>query len=273
MKGLKLFLLFSLSMVLLCGNIHAMKEKLVEIKTRGKIDQRYILIQPENPTAVVILFAGGHGGLDLFKYLNGKPGMKWGKNNFVVRTRMSFANNGFVVAVIDSPPDQSKMDAIWRMGKEHAEDIKAVIQNIKKDYDLPVWLVGTSLGTFSVPNAAIRIGSEVNGLVLTSSVTRSRKKWEIYKTYPNGIIDMDLEKIKVPSLIVSHKEDGCDVTPPEDAEKLKNAFPNSSKVEVVYFSGGKDPKSEPCKALSQHGYYGIEEQVVNEICGFIRDNS
>ncbi|MBC2732924.1 MAG: alpha/beta hydrolase [Desulfobacteraceae bacterium] len=263
----------SLLTVLFHGNLFAHEQSIVELKTRGDVDQKYLLIEPENPTASVILFAGGHGGLELTSYAFGNPGMKWGKNNFLVRTSEMFADNSFVVAVIDSPSDYRKMNAIWRMSQEHADDISAVIKSLKQKYDLPVWVIGTSMGTFSVPNAAIRLNSEVDGMVLTSTVTRAKGDWKIKSSHPDGIINMELDKISAPSLIVSHKDDKCSVTPPEDSDKIKSALSNSKKVEVLYYSGGKPPKSEPCQALSAHGFYGIEEEVVNDICKFIKETS
>ena len=265
-------LIFSLVLVfLLCGTLHAHEESLVTVPSRANIEQKFLLVKPEKPTAVVLLFAGGHGGLQLSS-LFGIPGMAWGETNFLVRTRKLFADHGFVAAVIDSPPDKKKMNAIWRMSPEHAEDIHAVIQALKKEFNLPVWVIGTSMGTFSAPNAAIRLGSEVNGLVLTSSITRSPKKWDIYDSHPNAIINMDLAKVAVPTLIAAHKEDGCELTPAVDAEKIKAALVNAPKVEVKYFTGGKMPISKPCQAQSAHGFYGIEDQVVAAIADFIQSN-
>jgi len=257
--------------VLLCGHLYAHAESLVKVPSRANIEQKFLLVKPEKPTAAVILFAGGHGGLRLTS-LFGMPGMSWGKENFLVRTRKQFADHGFVVAVIDSPPDNKEMNAIWRMSPEHAEDIRAVVQSLKKEFNLPVWVIGTSMGTFSAPNAAIRLGSEIHGLVLTSSITRSPKKWKIYSSHPNAVINMELSRVTIPTLIVSHKDDGCELTPAEDAEKLKNAFTNAPKVEIKYFSGGKYPISKPCNALSAHGFYGIEDEVVTAIAEFIKSN-
>ena len=84
---------------------------------------------------------------------------------------------------------------------------------------------------------------------------------------------MDLHKITVPALIIAHKEDKCDLTPPSGAPKIKEAIVNSQKVEVMYFSGGKRPLSEPCRPKSPHGFYGIEEQVIIAIADFIKANS
>ena len=267
---LKHFVLAIMAVLVANGNLLAHEQSIVELKTRGDVVQKYLLIEPENPTASVILFAGGHGGLDLQSYTFGDPGMKWGGKNFLVRTREMFADNGLVVAVIDAPSDNKKMRAVWRMGQEHADDVNAVIKSLKEKHNLPVWLVGTSMGTFSATNAAIRINPGIDGLVLTSSVTIGNKS--IKQSHPKGILEMDFSKITVPSLIVSHKEDKCAVTPPDDSEKIKKALSNAENVEVLYFTGGESPKSEPCQALSEHGFYGIEEQVVNDICNFINKN-
>jgi pimeloyl-ACP methyl ester carboxylesterase len=256
---------------LLCGTLYANEETLVQVTSRPGIEQKFLLVKPDKPTAAVILFAGGHGGLQLSSFF-GKPGMAWGKVNFLVRTRKQFADHGFLVAVIDSPSDHQKMDANWRISSDHVKDIDAVIKYLRSNFNLPVWVIGTSRGTYSASNAAIQLGTEIQGLVLTSSITHSAKNSDIYSSHPNGIMNMDLGKISVPTLITVHKDDACVYTPATNAEKLKVAISNAPKVEVKYFSGGKRPESRPCQAKSEHGYFGIEDIVVAAIADFIRAN-
>ena len=278
-RGIYPRILFCLSAIVMSGCASTIEqpekgtltEALVQIKSRPGIEQKFILIKPAHPTAAVILCAGGHGGLRLSSGFE-VVGMQWGQANFLVRTRRQFADHGFVVAVIDSPPDRKEMDPAWRMGPEHAQDIHAVVQFLKKQGNLPVWLIGTSMGTISASNAAIRLGAEVSGLVLTSTITRSVKKWSIYSSHPDAVLSMALDRILIPTLIVAHKHDGCIATPPGDAEKLKLAFKNASKTELEYFSGGKMAESAACNAKSAHGYYGIEDKVVSAVAGFIRSN-
>ena len=144
---------------------------------------------------------------------------------------------------------------------------------MKSIKDVPVWLVGTSSGTVSAANGAIRIEDAIDGLILTSPVTKTDKSWPIHNKRPNGILDMELEKIDVPSLIVCHKNDQCKYTPPVNAKKIakKTKLP-SNMVEVKYFKGGSTPKSKPCQAMSKHGFIGIEEDVVSYITEFMRNN-
>ncbi|MFN2126603.1 MAG: alpha/beta hydrolase, partial [Anaerolineales bacterium] len=177
---------------------------------------------------------------------------------------------GFLVATMDAPSNRKKMNAIWRMSNEHAEDISAVAKYLKEKSDVPVWIIGTSMGSFSAANAGIRLNNLIDGIVLTSSITNSKSKWKIYDKYPNGIMNMDLEKVQKPVLIISHQDDKCALTPALNTNKLASRFTSSSRVEVEIVTGGDTPRSAPCKALSAHGFLGIENKVVERIGAFIK---
>jgi pimeloyl-ACP methyl ester carboxylesterase len=83
---------------------------------------------------------------------------------------------------------------------------------------------------------------------------------------------MALGKVTAPALIVSHQKDGCDLTPASDAAKLRKALSKSAKVDVVLLDGGDAPRSEPCEAMAQHGFFGIESKAVNAVAEFIKAN-
>jgi pimeloyl-ACP methyl ester carboxylesterase len=246
----------------------AADSRLVSIKTPRGVTQAFILIKPDKPVASVILFAGGHGGLGL----KSASSMAWGASNFLVRTHAMFAAQGFAVAVVDAPSDHRKMSAIFRMSAAHAGDIAAVATYLKKQAGVPVWLVGTSMGTFSAAEGAIDAGN-VDGLVLTSTITGAEPNWKIKHSHPDGVASMALSRVTVPTLIVSHRHDGCDVSPASGAPKLKAHLSKASKVDIVLLDGGKPPQSEPCEAKAQHGYFGIETKAVNTIAAFIKANT
>jgi pimeloyl-ACP methyl ester carboxylesterase len=243
---------------------------LVSLKTPRGVTQAFILIRPDdNPVASVILFAGGLGALGL----KSATAMKWGAGNFLVRTRERFADRGFMVAVIDSPADrQEGMNGVFRMGAEHAGDIGAVAGYLKKQASVPVWLVGTSMGTFSAAGGAIA-APNVDGLVLTSTMTRTKPDWLIAKSHPDSVASMPLQQVSVPTLILSHRDDGCAFTPAADSAKLEARLTGSRKVEVVILNGGSPPRSDPCDAYAQHGFLGIEGRAVDTIARFIKENA
>ena len=130
-------------------------EKVVDIPTRPGVTQRFLFLVPENPKAAVILFPGGHGGLQISQ--NGT--LRWGKENFLVRTRQEFADKGLSVVIIDAPSDRQSQPFLsgFRQKAEHAEDIKAVIAWLRKQNNVPVWLVGTSRGTQSAAFIATQL--------------------------------------------------------------------------------------------------------------------
>ena len=258
-----------LMVMLSSGAARAQNSTLVSIQTPRGVKQAFILIKPEKPVASVILFAGGHGALGL----KNPSSMKWGKGNFLVRSRDRFAAHNLMVAVIDAPSDQQKgMNGVFRMGSAHAGDIGAVAAYLQKEAAVPVWLVGTSMGTFSAADGAIA-AKNVDGLVLTSTITRAKPQWKIAQSHRDGVASMPLQQVTVPTLIVSHTKDGCDITPAGDAPKLRKGLANAKVVDIVLLSGGDPPKSDPCEAMSQHGFLGIEGQAVDAIAKFITTNS
>ena len=211
------------AVLLAAGNAsaHAQAARLVSLDTPRGAKQAFILIRPSRPPAAwAVLFAGGDGALGL----KSASSMTWGAGNFLVRTRMMFAGRGLGVAVADAPSDhQDGMNGVFRMGRAHAGDIEAIAAYLKKDTDVPVWLVGTSMGTFSAAAGAIA-SAGVDGLVLTSTITRTKPDWKIAATHRDGVASMALGRVTVPTLIVSHRKDGCDVTPSSDAASSRTGW-------------------------------------------------
>jgi pimeloyl-ACP methyl ester carboxylesterase len=242
---------------------------LVSIQTPRGATQAFILIEVDNPVASVILITGGHGALGL----KSASSMKWGSEGFLVRSRDKFADHDFMVAVVDAPSDQQQgMNPIFRMSGAHAGDIGAVAAYLKKQKGIPVWLVGTSMGTFSAARGAIA-AKGIDGLVLTSTITRAMPEWMLAKSHPDGVASMALQEITAPTLIVSHRKDACKITPAADAPKLSKRLIKANKVEFALLDGDDAPQSDPCGAKAPHDYFGMEAKAVNAIAKFISDNS
>jgi hypothetical protein len=261
---------------------------IVSIPTSRGVQQPFILIKPDHAIASVILFAGGNGVLGLSRVPPPAVGpYAFVAGNFLVRSREKFAGHDFMVAVIDVPSDQQKgMSPFFRVGKDQAIDIGAVADYLKSQADVPVWLVGTSAGSWSAARGALGANRDgiatgsIDGLVLTSTVTRiapgsafAKAFPEFARDYPDGVMRMALSEIRVPTLIVSHSEDACEYTPAADAPALAKRLTQAAKVEIALLSGGDPPRSVPCEAYAAHGYYGIETQAVDRIADFITANS
>lgn len=244
-------LLVTLALLLPFGAPRA--EDIVILPTRGDVAQSYLLSAPEagKARAVAILFPGGPGKTDLERE---SARTVLDRGNFVVRSRRLLAASGIAAAVLDAPSDQpAGMDDGFRLGAAHAEDIAKVVADLKKRFPgLPVFLVGTSRGTVSAASAGARLGTAVDGVVLTSPVFLANRRFP-------GLSGFDFSSIPVPLLFVHHVNDGCDVTPYSSAKRVAERYP------LISVSGGLPPQSKPCEAMSAHGFLGREAETMDAI--------
>jgi pimeloyl-ACP methyl ester carboxylesterase len=197
-----------------------------------------------------VLFSGSAGKVDLERETaRTRPG-----GNFLVRSRALFAQQGVAAAVMDAPSDQpTGMQDTFRLGEAHTEDIGKVVADLKKRFPgLPVFLVGTSRGTISAAAAGRRLGKEVNGVVLTATLFLASGRQP-------GLSGFDFATVPVPLLFAHHTEDGCTYTPYSSAKGLSDRFP------LISVSGGLPPQSDPCEAMSPHGFIGKEAETVKAI--------
>jgi pimeloyl-ACP methyl ester carboxylesterase len=236
-------------------------EEFRTIPGRPGVTQGLLLLRPPGrPVASVILFAGGDGDLAL-----SAAGIGQLQGNFLLRTRQRWVREGFLVAILDRPSDRK--GGLWnfRTTPEHAADVKVAIATVREVAPVPVWLVGTSMGSLSAANAAARLTEGgPHGVVLTSSVTEtSRASYET--TRHAGLGD-----IRAPTLVVHHRDDACRASPYSGAEAILRALKQAPVKELLAFEGGSPPISQPCEAKAAHGYLGIEAKVVAAIGTWIR---
>ncbi|MDO8958954.1 MAG: alpha/beta hydrolase [Rhodocyclaceae bacterium] len=232
----------------------------VDIPTRPGVTQRLLVLPVQDPRAAVILFAGGHGGLQITS--NGA--FKWGENNFLIRTRQLFADQGLLVIVVDTPSDRQSGPFLsgFRQLPEHAEDIKAVIAWARKQAPVPVWLVGTSRGTQSAAFVATRLDGQEgpDGLVLTATILTDNKS--------RPVPALPLDQLRIPVLVVHHEQDGCSHCSFNDVPSLMDRLGGSPRKQLLSFKGGEN-RGDPCAALAYHGFNGLERDVVAQIAAWI----
>jgi hypothetical protein len=250
-------------MLLLAGNAHAdTAQQVVDLATRSGVTQRMIVLAPPDPKATVILFSGGDGGLAI------QPDgtLNRGKGNFLVRTRQLFADQGFLVAVIDAPSDRqsgSFLEGGFRQTTEHVTDIKAVIAWTRSQAKIPVWLVGTSRGTQSAAYVATELSGSADGpdgLVLTSTILTDKKA--------RPVPSMPLDRLHIPVIVAHHKDDACPLCAYYRLPSLMDKLTNVPRKQLLTFSGGES-KGDPCEAFAYHGYNGIESDVVSQVSAAI----
>lgn len=245
----------------LASSIQAQTEhRVVDIPTRPGVTQRLLVLPVEDPKATVILFAGGHGGLQIAD----SGSFKWGSRNFLVRSRRLFTERGLNVVVVDAPSDRQTAPFLagYRQTPEHVADVRAVIAWARQQARVPVWLIGTSRGTQSAAFVATELGTGLgpDGIVLTSTVLIDDKG--------RPVPAMPVDKLRIPVLVVHHEYDGCRLCSFRQAPGLMNKLGNAPRKQLLSFTGGED-RGDPCEAAGYHGFNGIERDVVAQTAQWI----
>jgi len=242
----------------------ASAQEVLSVPTRPGVTVRVLLVTPAGePSATLLMFPGGFGN-NHFPERGGRIVLS---KNFLVRSARLFAARGLLVAVIDTPSDQSQgMDDAFRMSKTHVEDVARVLAALETRNPAPIYLAGTSRGTLSAAFVAASLrDSRVKGLVLTTSLGDSGRGPSRAVT----VYDAPLKRITVPVLVVHHQQDACRASSFGAATGLPAALSGSAKVDFVAVEGGDPPRSAPCEALAAHGYLGRERGVVGVIADWI----
>lgn len=238
-------------------------QEIVTLAVRPKVTQSFFVASlPQDPQAVAVLFPGSGG---LIRLRQEKDQIKFGQNNFLVRTRGEFIKLGVVPVIIDAPSDYQSdggMSDEFRLGSDHFTDISAVVSDLgKRVPGLPIFLLGTSRGTISAAAIGARIGPGLAGVILTSTMFRGAGARS--KEPGPGLSRFDFETIKVPVLLVHHVNDQCGVTPYGDAARLADKYP------LISVFGGRAPESGPCDPFSAHGYFGKEAETIEQIVNWM----
>lgn len=227
---------------------------------------------PKAATAALVLLPGGGGFVDLDA--GGCPRRL--KGNSLIRQIAAFHAAGIATALADAPTDYRGGAGLagFRIRADHADDIGKVIADVRRRTGLPVWLAGASRGTISAANAAARLSGPAapDGLVLTSPVTSGfeggRKAW-----VAQTVFSTDLERIRVPVLVVVHAADKCIRTPPRLGPRIVEKT-GGSREQAVTVTGGPgwdgDESVEACKGRAPHGFFSQHEDVAAGIVRFIR---
>lgn len=248
---------------LLVTNVPASAESIVvgdvqRIATRDEVSVPIYAYWRSDAVATVVLFSGGGGGY-------GKIGVDgWpASTNFLVRTGKRWASHPFNVVMVGRPSDGIDLAlGSVRTGEKHASDNLAVLKAIRSKSALPIWVVGTSMGTISAAAAAIRDRERlISGVVLTSSVVAYR--------IPGAVPTQELERIQVPTLVFHHERDACWSCLAHEARNIVGELKNAPIKKAIFVNGGSNPTGDPCEPMHYHGYAGMADEAVDLLAAWI----
>lgn len=220
------------------------------------------LDHPARPArASVILMSGDTGllGLDATGTMIDNTG------NFLIRSADLFLRDGLNVMMPDTAPvHPSGIGDGFRLSAAHAAELQGFINAAITRWGKPVWVVGTSTGSISTVTAG---GFQpalagLKGVVITSPVT-------VLPLADQPTFSLYASRITVPALVVWQRDDHCSVSPPAGSANLFTAIPSADKAQRM-FEHSHSVATDPCGGFSEHGYAGIEQEVVDKIAEFIR---
>lgn len=152
------------------------------------------------------------------------------------RARSKFTAKGFAVLSVDK-------------GADIGEAMKYMRETAR-----PVYVAAVSQGVARIAEASAEENFRTRGLVLVF-----------------GNLKYFAGQLKSPkklsrTLVVHHKDDACDKTPPKGVEKFKKW--GKEKVAVFWLEGGSNGGGA-CGPNSNHGLAGLDDEVVAVIAKFL----
>ena len=229
------------------------------------------------PAAVasVILLPGNNGFMQL-EDQGGKARLNSNsqlKGNFVVRSAWAFLEAGLNVMMVDAPSETAWDTRSKRRTVAHATEIGSAIADARQRWKLPVWIVGTSNGTVSAVNAAVRLsGTErPDGIALTSAITRNPGN---ANPLANTVLASNpgVAEVQIPTIVAWHALDSCPSSPATSANEVMAALPPLLRVQVGPFTGGGWSllaEADLCGGVAFHGFNGIEHTVASQVAASI----
>ena len=226
--------------------------QLLDIPQAGEAPTKTFLIETPKPKAVVLLFIGGDGVLDL------KPDGSTTKQNPLNRSARLWQLYGINSVLVDSPYDlgDARRGNV-RSKSEHLERVENVVKYYKNKFNVPIWIFGHSMGTVTViqfANQSERSGA-VAGVIIAG-------------THIGENLSNNFSK---PVIAIHHQKEACAATPISASESVIRGRGKETKSELVMIDGGEDV-GLPCMGLAYHGFNKVEDQLIGAAAKFILAN-
>jgi hypothetical protein len=178
------------------------------------------------------------------------------QGNTLVRGRRLALDNDTLVLTVDAPSDEwANFGHYFRRGNRYGKDIRALLTEVMKQYPVADWtFIGHSEGAVSAYGAAVPNLDIVKHLALVSSVFVPTKNGA-------GISGLDWDMLANKLLFVHHEEDPCQYTPYRSAKQ----YAEKANSPLLTVRGGSEGRGDACRAWSEHGLPGMEQQTLSAI--------
>lgn len=179
--------------------------------------------------------------------------------NFLVRARRHLAHERIAMLLVDCRSDSGdECAAAYQASVQRQTDVAALIQAARQQ--LPsiqsVWLVSTSMGSISSAFMALHGQGLYAGAIHTATITEPDAPYSYRQ-----LGGFDYGRIQGVQAFVHHQNDPCPLTTYAGAARLAQKF----NIPLVTVRGGSGFQGRPCQAFSEHGFRGMELEVMQHI--------
>ena len=240
--------------------------------TRPDAATRVLVIKPDQATGAVMLLPGGHGNINL----DAQDHISWGEDDFLLRTRMLYANGGLITIIPGFATDHRPLVTGFRTSPVQANDLRAVADHLRS-MTPKVWMVAYDSGATSALNAAARGNADLlAGLILISPILEEPE--------PTSSMLIDGAKLvlaSLPVLLITHESDSCS-RPAVDRIKNAAAALKAPNFQSITIKGGSEQYSVPdpleypensCSFQAHHALAGREAIVSSNVIDWIAQHS
>jgi pimeloyl-ACP methyl ester carboxylesterase len=235
---------------------------------------RVLVIKPDQATGAVMLLPGGYGNIDF----DVQAHISWSEDDFLLRTRMDYANAGLLAIVPDVANDHKPPTSLtgFRTSPMQANDLHALVDHLRS-MTPRVWMVAYDSGATSALNAAARGKADsLAGLVLISPILEEPE--------PASSMLIDGAKLalaSLPVLLITHESDSCS-RPAVDRIKNAAAALKAPSFHSITIKGGIEqysvsnpfdyPKNR-CSIETHHSLAGREAVVSRNVIDWLNQQS
>lgn len=240
----------------------AMQETLIETRLGEPVTQAAVLsMSPGSaPRYLAVLLPGSPSVLRPVVENGAWTGGRL-MGNFLVRSRQWLVDEELATLAVDCRSDSGdECRELYQASEQRFTDVRSVIELAKAG--LPsikdVWLVGTSMGTISSTYMAKWGRSYFAGAIHTSSINDG--------LYYRSMANPDFAAAGIPQGFIHHKDDPCRHTTYYGTKRWSEKF----GIPLVTVTGGSGFSGNACKAYSQHGFRGMEREVMTAVSSIIK---
>lgn len=238
------------SLVCLCCVGLGVNAQVFDVAHAEEEPTRTLLIVAERPKALVLLYPGGGGQLNLRD-----DGQTKNRHTFV-RSIDQWAQYHIDAVLVDTPYDLGNLKrGSFRGRQDHLQRVEEVISFYKARTKLPIWIFGHSMGTSTASNyvsESPQMAKLLSGIIVAGTVRTAELS----------------DKVTLPVLAIHHRDDACGGSPISASRNLIEGRPEGLVSRFDIIEGGVS-EGNICESFAYHGFNQTEGELIKRAAEFI----